>query len=297
MVNIQECPICKHQNLQAFTRCKDYTVSHETFEIVRCATCLLAITSPRPDTDKLGQYYQSDEYISHSGKSSGGIGFIYKVARSFSLNWKKKKINLHKTAGSILDFGCGTGEFLSTMSQSGWEVTGIEPSPSARLKAETLTTQKIYPGLESLPDKKFDVITAWHVLEHVPDLIKTSRQLTSLLKKDGIIFIAVPNYQSPDADSYKEYWAGFDVPRHLWHFSKSSMTLLLESAGLKLIDIVPMKLDAYYVSMLSEKYKNTNTIGLGSLIKGFISGLKSNVKARKKLNHSSLIYVSKVHEA
>ncbi|HEY3429958.1 MAG TPA: class I SAM-dependent methyltransferase, partial [Cyclobacteriaceae bacterium] len=295
--NIQECPICKNQNLQAFIRCEDYTVSHETFEVVRCVNCTLAITSPRPDIDKLGRYYQSDEYISHSGKSPGGIGFLYKIARSFSLNWKKKTIHQHKTNGSVLDFGCGTGEFLSSMGQSGWEVAGVEPSPAARLKAEGLTRQKVYSALENIPQKKFDVITAWHVIEHVPNLIETSRQLTGLLKKDGIIFIAVPNYQSPDADSYQNHWAGFDVPRHLWHFSKSSMTTLLQSAGLKLIDIIPMKLDAYYVSMLSEKYRNTNKIGLGTLFRGFISGLQSNVKARKNLNHSSLIYVSKVHEA
>ena len=297
MVNIQACPICKNHNLQEFTHCEDHTVSHETFHVVRCVNCMLASTSPRPDTDKLGAYYQSEEYISHSGKSSGGIGFLYKIARSFSLNWKKKNIHRHKTGGSILDFGCGTGEFLNTMRQSGWDITGVEPTSAAAIKAETLTTQKIYSQLEAVPQNKFDVITAWHVLEHVPDLIETSRQLAGLLKKDGIIFIAVPNYQSPDADSYQAHWAGFDVPRHLWHFSKSSMSTLLESVGLKLIDIVPMKLDAYYVSMLSEKYRNENSNGLGTLINGFLSGLKSNMKARKNLNHSSLIYVSKVHEA
>jgi 2-polyprenyl-3-methyl-5-hydroxy-6-metoxy-1,4-benzoquinol methylase len=296
MIDILECPICKSRDLQKFTQCKDYTVSHEAFQISHCQNCTLGLTTPRPDTNRLGGYYQSEEYISHSGKSSDGIGFFYKIARSFALNWKKARIANHKNRGSILDFGCGTGEFLNTMQKSGWDITGVEPSDSARLKSEILIAQKTYNSLEGFPERKFDVITAWHVVEHVPDLIETILKLKSLLKKDGIIFIAVPNYESPDADSYKEYWAGYDVPRHLWHFSKRSMSLLLKSTGLKLIDTIPMKLDAYYVSMLSEKYRNQNHLSLTGLLKGFVSGLKSNLKARQETNHSSLIYVAKVSE-
>jgi len=296
MVDIIECPICKNKDLQNFTRCIDYTVSHETFELKLCKNCTLVITTPRPDTNKLSEYYQSEEYISHSGKSSGGIGFIYKIARGFSLNWKKAIILNHKKEGSILDFGCGTGEFLNTMRNCGWDITGVEPSDHARTKAEILTIQKINHSLEGIPDKKFDVITAWHVVEHVPDLLETTRKLKSLVKKDGIIFITVPNYQSPDGNFYKEGWAGFDVPRHLWHFSKKSMSALLQFTGLELINTIPMKLDAYYVSMLSEKYKNNNRLTLGRLLKGFMWGLKSNLRARRETNHSSLLYIAKVHE-
>ncbi len=298
MIDIVECPICKSRDLQKFTACNDYTVSHETFQISLCSDCALGITTPRPDINKLGEYYQSEEYISHSGKSSGGLGFLYKIARSFSLNWKKEQILRHKKGKGekILDFGCGTGEFLSTMNKAGWEVTGVEPSDSARLKAEILIARKVHSSLEGALSEKFDVITAWHVLEHVPDLTQTIFQLKSLLKKDGIIFIAVPNYQSPDADFYKEHWAGFDVPRHLWHFSKKTMNTLLELSELKLIETTPMKLDAYYVSMLSEKYKNNNVLNLISLLRGFLSGLKSNLKAKKETNHSSLIYISKANE-
>ncbi len=292
MIDIQECPICKSRDLQKFTHCKDYTVSHETFQLDLCQKCELGITTPRPDTNRLSEYYQSEEYISHSGKSSGGIGFLYKIARSFSLNWKKKIIQKHKITGNILDFGCGTGEFLNTMQGAGWEVTGVEPSDSARLKSEILLAQKTYHSLDGFPERKFDVITTWHVLEHVPDLIETILKLKSLLKKDGTIFIAVPNYQCHDATFYKELWAGYDVPRHLWHFSKRSMSLLLESIGLKLVDTIPMKLDAYYVSMLSEKYRTKNQLPLTCLLKGFASGLKSNLKARRETNHSSLIYIA-----
>ena len=293
MVDVIACPVCKNTDLQKFSLCEDYTVSHETFHVKQCTNCKLAITTPRPETETLGKYYQSDEYISHSGKSSGGMGFIYKLARSFALNWKKNKIVKIKSKGSILDFGCGTGEFLNTMQRSGWNVTGIEPSPDARLKAEILTSIKIHDSVQGLTDQKFDIITAWHVIEHVPDLNQTIQKLKSHLTKSGTIFIAVPNYQSPDANVYKEHWAGYDVPRHLWHFSKDSMNTLLESVELKLVDTLPMKLDAYYVSMLSEKYKNNNKIDLSCLVKGFISGLKSNLLARKKVNYSSLIYVAK----
>ncbi len=296
MIDILECPICKSRDLQKFTQCKDYTVSHETFQISLCSDCALGITTPRPDANMLGEYYQSEEYISHSGKSSGGLGLLYKIARSFSLSWKKAQILSQKKIGSMLDFGCGTGEFLSTMHKAGWEVTGVEPSDSARLKAEILIAQKVYPSLNEVLSQKFDVITAWHVLEHVPDLTQTIFQLKSLLKKGGIIFIAVPNYQSPDANFYKERWAGFDVPRHLWHFSKKTMTVLLELAKFKLIDTTPMKLDAYYVSMLSEKYKNKNELNIVRLLRGFLSGLKSNFRAKKERNHSSLIYMAKVNE-
>lgn len=295
MINIIECPVCKSTNLQFLTSCKDFTVSHETFEIRQCTNCDLGITTPRPDSNKLGEYYKSEEYVSHSGKTSGGIGRIYKLARKFTLGWKRKTIEKSKSSGSILDFGCGTGEFLHTMQNSGWTIAGVEPSDVARSKAEALTNQKIYNSLELTPG--FDVITAWHVIEHVPDLHDTLVKLTGLLKKDGTLFIAVPNFQSPDGVNYFEHWAGFDVPRHLWHFSKKSMSILLESIGLKLVDTMPMKLDAYYVSLLSEKYKNNNTLTLGSMIKGFLSGLKSNAKAKKGTNHSSLIYVAKIHEA
>jgi 2-polyprenyl-3-methyl-5-hydroxy-6-metoxy-1,4-benzoquinol methylase len=221
---------------------------------------------------------------------------VYKLTRSFSLEWKKKKILRNTIEGSILDFGCGTGDFLNTMKNSGWTITGVEPSAEARLKAEILTSIKINDSLEELSTQTFDVITAWHVIEHVPDLPQTVQKLKNSLKKGGIIFIAVPNFQSPDAIKYKEHWAGFDVPRHLWHFSKKSMSTLFDSVGLKLVDTIPMKLDAYYVSMLSEKYKNKNNMNLSCLIKGFLSGLKSNFLARRKINYSSLIYVAKANE-
>jgi 2-polyprenyl-3-methyl-5-hydroxy-6-metoxy-1,4-benzoquinol methylase len=293
MVDIIECPVCKSRSIKPFRICKDFTVSHETFAVNRCDVCTLGITSPRPETENLGRYYQSEEYISHSGKSSGLMGPIYTTARKFALNWKTGIVKSQSKKGTALDFGCGTGEFLQTLKTRGWVIEGVEPSDLARKKAESLTNQKLHSSLSEISTKQFDSITAWHVVEHVPDLSSVIQQLAQLLKKDGTIFIAVPNYESPDAEKYNDLWAGYDVPRHLWHFSRKSMKQLLEAHGLNVIKIIPMKLDAYYVSMLSENYKNGTKGSVGNLIKGFFSGFKSNLEAGSN-NNSSLIYIAKL---
>jgi 2-polyprenyl-3-methyl-5-hydroxy-6-metoxy-1,4-benzoquinol methylase len=294
MITILECPICKNQDLHLLSSCQDFTVSHETFDVRLCKNCNLGITTPRPDNEKLGNYYQSEQYVSHSGKTSGGIGTIYKIARNFTLNWKKAILEKQKKTGTLLDFGCGTGEFLNTMKLAGWTVSGVEPTALARTKSEQLTGQKIESELNTTA--KFDVVTAWHVIEHVPDFLETISKLKFLLKKGGIIFIAVPNFESPDAIKYKQNWAAFDVPRHLWHFSKSSMKKALHLNGLTIIGTVPMKLDAYYVSLLSEKYKNNNKLSIFTMFHALIAGITSNLKAGSKINHSSLIYIAKVNE-
>jgi 2-polyprenyl-3-methyl-5-hydroxy-6-metoxy-1,4-benzoquinol methylase len=296
MIEISECPVCKGNTFQHITECKDYTVSHKMFHVKQCISCSLAVTSPRPETNKLGEYYKSEDYISHSGKSSGGIGWVYRIARSFALTWKKNLIAEYKKGETILDFGCGTGEFISTLKKNGWKVLGVEPDTHAREKASKLTQQSISQNLSQLKEIKLDVITAWHVLEHVPDINETLLQLKNRLNKDGIIFIAVPNYQAKDSLIYKEFWAGYDVPRHLWHFSKKSMSHLLDSQGFTLLKVVPMKLDAYYICLLSEKYKKNNQLTLLSSLKAFANGFISNLKARINTNHSSLIYIAKIHE-
>ena len=184
MIEVLECPICKSKTFAFIANCKDYTVSHETFHVKQCNNCQLAITSPRPETDKLSAYYNSEEYISHSGKSSGGIGSIYRLARSFALNWKKNLILNYKTGKSALDFGCGTGEFIHALQKSGWEINGVEPSDTAREKAASLTQTEIAKSLSEIGEKKFDAITAWHVIEHVANLNETLLHLKNLLNKD-----------------------------------------------------------------------------------------------------------------
>jgi 2-polyprenyl-3-methyl-5-hydroxy-6-metoxy-1,4-benzoquinol methylase len=170
-------------------------------------------------------------------------------------------------------------------------VSGVEPSLTARTKAQELTQQKIHSSLKELDAKDFHAITLWHVLEHVPDLENIVEKLTSKLKKDGTIFIAVPNHESYDAKYYGNIWAAYDVPRHLWHFSRKNITMLMERNGLRLKTITPMKLDSFYVSMLSESYRNNSASSISNFLKAMWIGMKSNQKAATSGNYSSLIYI------
>jgi SAM-dependent methyltransferase len=293
MTTIDRCPVCSGTHLNDLYSCKDYTVSHETFQIKICGSCALGITTPRPDSEKLDQYYLSDEYISHSGNTTGIVGSLYRTARKVTLGWKQKlaESQVSSKNKSVLDFGCGTGEFLLTMKKKGWTIAGVEPSNLAREKADNLLGITTLQSLKGLGKNKFSAITLWHVLEHVPDLNETLSTFHQLLDKHGALFVAVPNYQSSDAQHYKQYWAGFDVPRHLWHFSKESMTQLLNRNGFELATIKPMILDSFYISLLSEKYQGKP--GYRQYVNGFVNGVKSNSEARKKTNFSSLIYIAR----
>jgi len=289
--NIEQCPLCHHAAFAPLLVCEDYLSSHERFELKECLSCSFVVTSPRPDSQTLPSYYESNHYISHTGKSPGFIGFFFLLARKFTLRWKVNLIKRFKGNISILDFGCGTGELLFACQRQGWQISGLEPSAAARQKASQITGINIAGNLEQLKGQQFDVITLWHVLEHVMDLRQKISELKALLKNNGLLFLAVPNCQSPDALFYKEYWAGYDVPRHLWHFTKATMAAMLGSEGLTVKSIHPMKLDAYYVSLLSEKYRSPNRIAPATFLHGTIRGFLSNRKAGSTVNHSSLIYI------
>lgn len=290
--SVTVCPICDSNSFHPFLTIRDYTVSQKDFQLQQCSSCNFVVTSPRPDQDSISEFYKSEKYISHSGGRKTLMDKVYIQARSITLKWKHELISQFKKNGSILDYGCGTGEFLHFMQTKNWKGSGVEPSETARDKALHLTKTEIFEHLKSTKDK-FDVITLWHVLEHVHDLNEKIIELINHLKDDGIIFIAVPNHESADAKKYKKFWAGYDVPRHLWHFSQSNMKQLLIKHGLHLLKTEPMKLDSYYVSMLSENYKNPNAASLTSMTKALLSGFQSNNLARKTGNYSSLIYIAK----
>lgn len=287
---ITQCPICSSDLIDNYMVCKDHMITGESFAITQCTQCSFLFTNPRPTTKDLGKYYQSDEYISHSNKSTNPINWIYKIARHFTLAKKVKLINKISTKKTILDYGCGTGDFLVACKKSGWNINGLEPDTNARTNASEKTKIKILSQLTEITNTdKVDVITMWHVLEHIPELNHTLELVKQQLTKKGKLLIAVPNYQSFDAEYYKANWAAYDVPRHLYHFSQKTMKLLLKNHGLRINEILPMKLDSFYVSMLSEKYKNGNT----NYIKSIISGYKSNAYANKNNNnYSSLIYIA-----
>jgi 2-polyprenyl-3-methyl-5-hydroxy-6-metoxy-1,4-benzoquinol methylase len=288
MEYISHCPICQNSDLSVFLTSHDYTVSKEDFSLVLCKHCDLAITSPRPEQQNLGSYYKSDDYVSHSDSSKGILNKLYKVARYFTLRSKYARVSPYLRSGYLLDIGCGTGAFLNFCAEKGHNVVGIEPDDVAREKASLQNRLSVFgeEGLNSLQDQSADAITMWHVLEHVPDLEMRLNQLKRILAPDGRIFIAVPNKSSYDAFLYGKFWAAYDVPRHLWHFTPDAIRKLTEKHGFFLEDIVPMPLDALYISMLSEKYKGNKW----GILSGFKNGLISNFKAGKE-RYSSQIYV------
>lgn len=293
MTTFEKCPVCQGTDIHEVMRVTDFTVSGKTFPVYHCNQCTARFTQQIPGETEIGEYYQSEEYISHSDTRKGLINQVYHGVRSITLKHKRKMIEkaVAGKKGNILDYGCGTGTFLHEMKKAGWQIAGLEPNLGARELARDLNVSNIFPPeyIHSFPDNHFEVITLWHVLEHVHRLQYTLKHLNRVLKPGGLIFIAVPNYTSADADNYGKNWAAWDVPRHLYHFSPASMKKLLPAHGFHLKSIHPMWFDSFYVSMLSEKYRT----GDGNLISAFYHGLKSNIKAHSDTEKcSSLIYVA-----
>lgn len=287
MIEVNECPICESHTFSDYMDVTDNSISKEDFKIIQCASCGLRITSPRPEDNDLARYYESEDYISHSDTNKGFINFLYQKVKSITLRKKERLLSSLKTKKSILDIGCGTGDFIIYCKNKGWEVSGLEPDTNARNRAleKGLNNVKDIQELFSLPSNEFGIISMWHVLEHVSNLNEYMKQLHAILDKDGRLIIAVPNPDSPDAKKYKEHWAALDVPRHLFHFSKNNINDLAAKHSFKVENVLPMVFDSFYVSMLSEKYKK------GSVLNAGINGLLSNVKASASTNHSSLIYI------
>jgi len=293
-MNLFRCPVCDSTNGETVFQCIDHSVTGEMFDIVRCKSCGYAQTLPQPDELTIGKYYETDDYVSHSETRKGIVNKLYLLIRKFSV---RKKVDLVKQIApdtkSLLDVGCGTGFFLSHCKAQGWNVTGVEQSNIARRKAEERIDATIYSSIDEVIEtgKTFDVITLWHVFEHLFDINKSLDQLKSMLNRGGVLILALPNPCSKDARVYGKDWAAFDVPRHLSHFSPQSIRLLTEKHGMKVKKIIPMKLDAYYVSMLSEQIRKK---GIVSFIRGFYQGFISNISAMRTGNYSSLIYVSRI---
>ena len=275
-----------HALAPVYQVCKDHTVSGRKFELVYDEEKDMLITYPKPEKEQLPSYYQSQDYISHTDSNRSFLDKIYQVVKKYMLQRKLKWIeNKVPAKGRILDLGAGTGDFLLEAKKRGWKVNGVEPNEQAR-KLALEKGIKLSETSGNFKSDRFDVITLWHVLEHVYDLKSQMIELEHLLKKGGLLIIAVPNYKSFDAKYYKEFWAAYDVPRHLWHFSRNSFKHLTAGSEFTQTDSRPLIFDSYYVSLLSEKYKS----GKSNFFKSFIIGLKSNLKARRTAEYSSIAY-------
>ena len=284
-----KCPWCSSEKAQINLWLKDEFLTKEDFHICQCLSCGLLYTMPRPTKEKIGAYYKSEEYYSHQENKKGFIPRIYEAVKKVNLKTKYKLATKGMETGKMLDIGCGVGDYIHFAEEHGWKCMGVEPSEEAKTIAQKRIKGKIINSeeLENIPDETFDVITMWHVLEHIDDLKWQLTQLQRLVKKDGRIVIAVPNYKSYDAQYYKELWAAYDVPRHLNHFSKPTIVKIFNSSGLKLMKIEKLVWDAYYISYMSEQYKHHSL----PLIKGAYRGLMSNCKARRTGEWSSMVYI------
>jgi len=275
-----------------FLKVKDYSVSGEEFQLIHNKTYGFLETSPQPEAKRLSDYYKTEDYISHTDSKRNLFEKVYHLVRSISLKKKLKLINSFQSLEkNLLDVGCGTGDFLQVAQQNNWNISGIEPNEQARQIANRKTNNSVFNinDLGKFKNHSFDVITLWHVLEHLPNLEQHVLTLKTLLKVNGILIVAVPNHKSNDAKHYKNFWAAYDVPRHLWHFNQDSISKLFALQNMQVMKTQPMKFDAYYVSLLSEKYKS----GSMNLFKAFWIGLRSNMKAKRSGEYSSLIYIIK----
>ena len=276
-------------NKKHFLTVKDYSVSQETFDLYHDEELDMLITHPQPSLENLGKYYESVDYISHTDSKRSLFEKAYHFVKSIALKNKLNLINsLQSDKGSILDIGAGTGDFLSVAKENGWHTIGVEPSDKAKAIAKSKGVSFVSETSE-LENNSFDVISMWHVLEHVPDLDEQLKELKRLLKPNGTLIIAVPNFKSFDAKYYGKFWAAYDVPIHFWHFSKKAIKMLFEKEEMKLVKVLPMKFDSFYVSLLSEKYKT----GKMNFIKAFFIGLQSNWEATSDFEYSSHIYILK----
>lgn len=289
---LNKCPLCKSGHFLNHDKITDYAVSKENFFLCKCSNCQLLFTNPRPTQSVIAPYYNFPEYYSHAGKAQNLTQWIYQNVRAYSISKKVQYIQQFQKKGKLLDYGCGTGDFLKAAKNQGWKIAGIEPNEKARIQANLKLKNKIKLSIEEInKETKYDIITLFHVLEHIHELRTTTKNIINHLKPDGYLIVAVPNYESFDCKKYGRFWAGWDVPRHLYHFNKHAMEKFQNEFGLQLATTSPLKFDSFYVSLLSEGYKNNETALIKKYWRALTTGLKSNRSGNTSGEFSSNIFV------
>jgi 2-polyprenyl-3-methyl-5-hydroxy-6-metoxy-1,4-benzoquinol methylase len=297
MVHHNICPICSSEDIDHFLITPDHFLSKEIFSLFKCSQCGFVFTQDSPEESDIEKYYESIEYVSHNDSAAGFSNMLYRFSRNFML--KKKRNIIRKSTllekGKLLDIGSGTGHFLSEMKYAGWDVKGIEINKKAREYSESRYGIEVLPPSEIsvIPSGSLDCITMWHVLEHFENPYEYMVQIQRLLKPDGILIIALPNCSSFDAVHYKECWAAYDVPRHLWHFNSTTFRIFSEKTGFSILSTQNLPLDVFYISILSEKYKGMKLNFISGMVKGLWFSLLSSFK---KESSSSLIYLLRKQE-
>ena len=292
-IHIVSCPVCKNENLKLFLKGKDHFASKETFNIEQCETCGFLFTQDFPSEKNIDSYYVSDDYISHSDSRKGLMNKLYHQVRKYMLGRKTKLVEKQfSQKGTLLDIGAGTGYFANEMKNTGWAVAAIEKSVQARnfIKEKWNIDAQEDKALFEIPQHSVDVITLWHVLEHIENLNEVMQQLHKILQSNGTLFVALPNAASFDAKHYQSFWAAYDLPRHLWHFTPQTFALLASKHNFKIVKTKRMAFDVFYISLLSEKYRE-KSLGLLRAIFTASIGWISSVFNKNKA--SSLIYVFK----
>ena len=291
-IHHNSCPSCNSDKISNFLNCRDNLVTVESFTVAKCGSCGFFFTQDYPDSSEIGRYYQSEDYISHTGSSRNLFEKLYSAAREIMLRSKSGLISraCNKETGKLLDIGSGTGNFVHAMMKAGWDSTGVEINEKARkLSISELGINAISPDeIKSLQSESFDCITLWHVLEHFHDPFRYASEIVRLLKPGGVCVIALPNSRSFDAEHYRNYWAAYDVPRHLWHFNPETFRLFADKTGFKTKNLLTLPLDLFYISILSEKYKGSRL----HLFKGIAIAITYTFTSFfNKKRSSSIIYI------
>jgi 2-polyprenyl-3-methyl-5-hydroxy-6-metoxy-1,4-benzoquinol methylase len=287
------CLVCGSPETEFFLECTDHFVSGENFKIYQCKSCGFRFTADAPNLENIAEYYHSESYISHSNTQKGLVNKLYHYVRNIMLKRKLKLVQKFSIGKNLLDIGCGTGYFPHFMKENGYNAAGMEIEAEARKFASAnfgLTVNSPDELLNKNLPRQFDVITLWHVLEHLHDVNRYMTWINDSLKSDGTLYIALPNFKSYDSKMYGKHWAAYDVPRHLWHFNPETFEKLISRFGFKLIKLKSLPFDAYYNSIMSAKYAGKRLSFLHGIITGHISNDLSTFNSKKC---SSVVYICK----
>ena len=288
------CPACDCPDYAAALTVRDRfeTLPGQLFYIVRCRNCRLLYLNPRPDEASIAAYYAAAEYdpFISSTERSGFFDKAYRNARRLSVRRKAARV-VHDLArgAKTLDVGCATGEFMLELRRRGFLPSGVEPDAGAAKFAVERNRLTVWTGtIEDVPSSAgpFELITFWHVLEHVHRLKRTLAVAHALLSSDGRLAIAVPNPQSKDARAYGAKWVAWDTPRHLYHFEPPVMLKLLEDAGFSAKRAGAVAFDAFYHCLLSEPKL------LSGYLRGGLRGFDSYLRGLAGADGSSELYLA-----